>query len=127
MYKDPYLLNGGPIYKLFGKIKSFLAIRNIENEFVDFKSYNIDSQFREINENVYKAYMKNDKVNMQRSLSESMFSWAIALRASKKQNPFLKDISEVKYLQSRMYSESDHLLPEEQWAQITVRLRGFDN
>ena len=97
MYKDPYLLNGGPIYKLLGKVKSFLAVRNIENEFVDFRSYNIDSQFREINENVYKAYAKNDKVNMQRSLSESMFSWATALRSTKKQNPFLKDISEVMY------------------------------
>ena len=98
MYKDPYLLNGGPIYKLLSRVKSFLAVRNIENEFVDFRSYNIDSQFREINENVYKAFLKNDKVNMQRSLSEAMFTWAVSLRTVKKQNPFLKDITEVKYL-----------------------------
>ena len=64
MYKDPYLINGGPIYKLLNKCRSFFAIRNIENEFVDFRSYNIDSQFQEINANVYKAYAKNDKVNM---------------------------------------------------------------
>ena len=29
-------------------------------------------------------------------------------------------------MQARIYSENDHLLPEEQWAQITVRLIGTD-
>ena len=29
-------------------------------------------------------------------------------------------------LQSRMYAENDHLLPEEQWAQITCLLKGKD-
>ena len=90
-----------------------MAIRNIENEFVDFKSYNLDSQFREIQQSVYKAYQKSDKVNLQRSLSEGMYNYAVALRHEKKANPFLKQVNSLKNLQSRMYSENDHLLPEE--------------
>ena len=43
VYKDPYRINGGPYYKLMSRLRSFMAIRNIENEFVDFKSYNLDS------------------------------------------------------------------------------------
>lgn len=30
-------------------------------------------------------------------------------------------------MQARIYHESDHLLPEEQWAQITVRLTGINH
>ena len=32
----------------------------------------------------------------------------------------------MKLMQARVYAENDHLLPEEQWAQITMRLRGID-
>ena len=63
-YKDPYMVNGGILYKVMSKVKSFVAIRNIENEFIDFKSYHLDSQFRDINASVFKAYTKSDKVNM---------------------------------------------------------------
>ena len=52
------------MYKISNKIKSFVAIRNIENEFIDFKSYHLDTQFRDINASVYKAYAKADKVNL---------------------------------------------------------------
>mmetsp|Transcript_23967 Transcript_23967/g.32112 ORF Transcript_23967/g.32112 Transcript_23967/m.32112 type:complete len:93 (-) Transcript_23967:1937-2215(-) len=48
------------------------------------------------------------------------------MRSEKRLNPFLKDISRLSILQSRMYSENDHLLPEEQWAQITVCMKGYD-
>ena len=61
---------------------------------------------------------------MQRSLSESMFAHAVAMRSEKRNNPFLKEVNSLTTLQSRVYSESDHLLPEEQWAQITCLLRG---
>lgn len=44
-YKDPYLVDGGIIYKLVNRVKSFGAIRMIENEFIDFRSYQLDSQF----------------------------------------------------------------------------------
>jgi len=109
------------------RLKNFMSIRNIENEFVDFKSYNLDSQFKDINTSVYKAYQKSDKVNLQRSLSEAMYAYVVSLRAEKRPNPFLKEISSLKTLQSRLYSENDHLLPEEQWAQITVLLKGVDS
>ncbi len=112
-YKDPYLINGGAYYQLVNKLKNFMGIRNIENEFVDFKSYNLDSQFRDIHQSVYKAYQKGDKVNMQRSLSEAMYNYAISMRAEKRPNPFLKEVKSLKTLQSRVYAENDHLLPEE--------------
>ena len=38
-YKDPYRPSGSLIYKLQNRIKTFGAMRNFENEFVDFKSY----------------------------------------------------------------------------------------
>ena len=63
-YKDPYLVGGGFYYKMMNKFKSFMAIRNIENEFVDFKSYNLKSQFNQINTSIFKAYNKGDKVNL---------------------------------------------------------------
>ena len=93
-----------------------MAIRNIENEFIDFKSYHLDTQFRDINASVYKAYAKADKVNLQRSLSEAMFAHSTAMRAEKRANPFMREIKKLQILQSRLYSENDHLLPEEQWA-----------
>ena len=125
-YKDPYIIGAGPYYQVLNRARSFMAIRNIENEFVDFKSYNLDQQFREINKSVYKAYQKGDKVNLQRSLSESMFSYGVAMRSEKRVNPFLKEITKLQTLQSRMYADNDHLLPEDQWAQITVFLKGID-
>ena len=62
---------------------------------------------------MYKAYVKHDKVNLQRSLSEPMFHYTASLKSEKKPNPFLKEITSVSTLQSRMYAENDHLLPEE--------------
>ena len=104
-----------------------MSLRNIENEFVDFKTYNIDKNFKEINSSVYIGFNKRDKVRLQRSLSTSMFEYAKALHRDNKGNkvnPFLKDVHSLKVMQARIYSENDHLLPEEQWAQLTVRLIG---
>jgi len=95
-YKDPYMIDGGPYYKMMSKFRSFMAIRNIENEFIDFKNYNLDSQFRMINNSVYKAYQKHDKVNLQRSLSEAMYNYSTSLRNEKIRNPFLKEINNLK-------------------------------
>merc|ERR1712187_362781 len=65
------------------------------------------------------------KVRLQKSLSEAMFEYAKGLQKEKsKTNPFVKDISSFKICQARIYAENDHLLPEEQWAQITVYFRG---
>ena len=44
----------------------------MENEFVDFKAYNIDKQFREIYGDVSAAYRRSDKVILQRSTSEGL-------------------------------------------------------
>ena len=120
-------MNGGVFYKLQNKAVSFMALRSIENEFVDFKTYNMQRHFKEINAHVYQAFNKRDKVRLQKSLSESMFEYAKALHKDKsKVNPFVRDIHNLKLMQARVYSENDHLLPEEQWAQLTVRLTGTD-
>ena len=56
-----------------------------------------------------------------------MFEYSKALHKDKsKFNPFVRDIHNLKLMQARVYSENDHLLPEEQWAQLTVRLKGTD-
>ena len=89
-YKDPYIIGGGPLYQLASRARTFMAIRNIENEFVDFKTHHMQEQFIDINYRLYRAFQKNDKVNMQRSLSDSMFGYTTALRSEKRNNPFLK-------------------------------------
>jgi len=55
-----------------------------------------------------------------------MYKFCVSLLKSNKPNPFLKEVTTLTNLQARVYSETDHLLPEEQWAQVTVRLRGTD-
>ena len=73
-------------------IHSFFAARNIENEFIDFKSYNLDRQFREIYTDLFVAYKRSDKVILQRSQSEGMNQYTLALLKANKPSPFLKDI-----------------------------------
>ena len=63
-YKDPYQLAGGMIYKLKNQFYTFNAIRSIENEFVDFKTYSINKNFKAINSDVYTAFNKRDKVRL---------------------------------------------------------------
>ena len=40
-FKDPYNPAGGPLYKTQNKVKSFISMRLMENEFVDFRTYRI--------------------------------------------------------------------------------------
>jgi hypothetical protein len=40
-YKDPYNPAGGIVYKGTSKVKSFVSMRMMENEFVDFRSYRV--------------------------------------------------------------------------------------
>lgn len=72
-YKDPYNPHGNLLYKLRNKAQSFFTFRNFENEFIDFKTFHIDTQFREIYHDLFNAQKRGDKVIMQRSLSEPMF------------------------------------------------------
>ena len=83
-YKDPYQPKANLLYKARNKLWTFFAMRNIENEFVDFKSYNIDQQFREIYSDLWLAQKRGDKVNLQRSLSESMMAYSVSLLKEKK-------------------------------------------
>lgn len=55
------------------KVWTFFSLRNVENEFIDFKVLYVDKQFDEIYNDLHNAYKRNDKVILQRSLSEAMF------------------------------------------------------
>ena len=70
--KDPYIPNGVILYKLQNKIKTFFILRSFETEFVDFRSYNINYQFKELYNEVFNAYRRNDKVGLVRHCSEGM-------------------------------------------------------
>ena len=72
-YKDPYQPRGNPIYKVTNGVKSFFALRSIENEFADFKVYHLNRQFGDIYKDLTVAYGRSDKVTMQRSMSEAMY------------------------------------------------------
>ena len=50
-----------------------------------------------------------------------MFEYVKALHKEKRPNPFSRHIDSIKLVQSRNYAETDHLLPEEQWAQLTFK------
>jgi len=63
-YKDPYQTTVNPILGIKNRIWTFFAMRNIENEFVDFKLYNLDWQFKEILSEVNLAYRRSDKVGL---------------------------------------------------------------
>ncbi len=42
-YKDPYNPNASLVYKMKNKIQTFFSLRNVENEFVDFKTFYVDT------------------------------------------------------------------------------------
>lgn len=41
-YKDPYQPKGGMLYFVRNRLQSYFATRNIENEFIDFKTFYLD-------------------------------------------------------------------------------------
>lgn len=51
-----------------------------------------------------------------------MFEYIKALLKEKRPNPFYKVVDSIQLVQSRNYAETDHLLPEEQWAQLTIKM-----
>lgn len=63
-------------------------------------------------------------VNLMKSLSDSMYHFTMARKNSAKPNPFLKQVSRVQPLQTRVYGEDEALQLEDDWAQVTVILRG---
>ncbi len=42
-YKDPYNPKAPILYKVKNKVWTFFALRNIENEFIDFKTFHVDT------------------------------------------------------------------------------------
>jgi hypothetical protein len=50
-----------------------------------------------------------------------MFEYIKALMKEKRPNPFYKEVKDLQLVQVRNYAETDHLLPEEQWAQLTFK------
>ena len=120
-YKDPYQPRGNVIYKLKNKVQTFTSLRSIENEFVDFRTYHLQNQFRDIYSDLAMAYKRADKVILNRSLSQQMYEYSQALLKDKKPTPFQKTVNGLTLLQARIYANQDHLLPEDQWAQITMR------
>jgi len=61
-YKDPFDPNRPIHLKIRNKVWNFFAVRNIENEFIDFKTFHLDRQFREIYTDLHNAYKRADKV-----------------------------------------------------------------
>ncbi len=61
-YKDPYSPTRSPLLKARNAVWTFFSVRNIENEFIDFKIFNLDSQFKEIYVDLHSAYKRADKV-----------------------------------------------------------------
>ena len=61
-YKDPYTPYRPLLTTLKNKLWTFFATRNIENEFIDFKTHVIQDQFAEIYTDLHNAYKRADKV-----------------------------------------------------------------
>ena len=92
-YKDPFDPKRSAFHKLRNRVSTFLNLRNIENEFIDFKPHNLTAQFTEIYADLSGAYKRSDKVILQRSLSEPMLEYVKALLREKRPSPFFRDIS----------------------------------
>lgn len=120
-YKDPFDPNRNLLIRMRNKVWTVLAMRNIENEFIDFKPFNLEGQFKEIYGDLHNAYKRSDKVILQRSLSEPMIEYVKALMKERRPNPFHKGVETMQLVQARNYTETDHLLPEDQWAQLTFK------
>ena len=50
-----------------------------------------------------------------------MYDYNIHLMKQERPNPYIKNIDKIVFSQARIYANQDHLLPEDQWAQITMR------
>ena len=103
-YKDPYQPKGNIVYKLKNKVQSFVALRSIENEFVDFKTYYLQDQMKDIYLDLSNAFKRADKVILSRSLSQPMYDFTTALLKEKKLNPYFKGVNGITLMQARVYA-----------------------
>jgi len=58
---------------------------------------------------------------MSRSLSQTMYEYTTDLVKNKQPNPYMRQVNGLTMMQVRVYANQDHLLPEDQWAQITMK------
>ena len=117
VFLDPYLKNGsqGIGKRIGGWFETNRTTKSLEKQFVDFKPFYVDTQFREIYSELYFAYRKRDLVILQRSLSDNMYEYFKQQvrrqtlsqneeeESSRKtdNNPFLKKIQRVHLVQAR--------------------------
>lgn len=71
---DPYVSDANLVTKLKGRLESFKSIRQIEKNFKDFRLFNLQTQVKEIHSDLYLAQRRKDRVTMQRSLSDQLYS-----------------------------------------------------
>ena len=91
-------------------------MRKIERNFKDFRLFNLQTQVKEIHSDLYLAQRRKDRVTMQRSLSDQLYSQLGSLPQ------LLAKIDQVNHLQARTFMTPD----ENEWAQLTCRLVGKD-
>jgi hypothetical protein len=72
-FLDPYTLDMPLLTKLQGRYTTYRALKKIERTFMDFKSFYVDTQFREIYSDLQIAFKRRDLVVLQRSLSDPMY------------------------------------------------------
>ena len=109
-YKHPYQPAGTPLYKIRNKISTFFNMRAIEAEFIDFKSYYLHDNFKDIYSDLSKAFRRGDKVILRRSCSEGMYDYCHKLLKEKdgrNANPFYREVHGLQLVQARVYSDSD--------------------
>lgn len=120
-YKDPYKPAGGIFYKLRNKVQTFFSSRNMENEFVDFKTIYLQDQIPELYYDLMDAYKARDKNTLKRGLSESMFD-LLTTKNLEIDVSFVPKIQKLKLVSARIYIGGQVYLAEEQWAQITLSI-----
>ena len=92
--------------KLFVKVRTFFSLRNVENEFVDFKTYYFMGQMRNIYDDLYTAYNRRDKVIFERSLSEDLKKyWGYRIK-NELPNPLFDQVGSLSIVQSRIYKST---------------------
>jgi len=98
---------------MVNRVRTFLANRYIEGEFVDYKTDRIQPQLTEIYTDLGLAYKRRDKTTLSRSLSQSMRDYSFSLLKEDVPNPFLEKVTSMKPVQSRIYQETDMLMAED--------------
>jgi len=71
---------------------------------VDFKTYYLQDQMKDIYLDLSNAFKRADKVILSRSLSQPMYDFTTALLKEKKLNPYFKGVNGITLMQARVYA-----------------------